>query len=72
MAVTQPDLRQLESDPRRDSFPHDRDLGREGITLARQAEVRQLLIARQKLVGVPLYKRQVEHQMETVPSRQRG
>ena len=72
VAVPQPDLGQLETDPSRDILPHDRGLGGEGVTLTRESEVPKLFAARQKLVEVALQQRQVEHQMETVPASQRG
>ena len=72
MAVTQSDLRQLETDAGRNALPHHRHLCGQRIALTLEREVPEIVAGRQQLVEMPLDQPEIEGQVEPIPTGKRG
>ena len=71
VAVSQPDLRHLETDPSRDSLPDNGHFGGERIALPAERKIPEFLARRKKLVEEPLHTNKIERQMKSVPTGER-
>ena len=72
VAMPQPDLRYLETDSSRDTFPDNCHLGRKRITLAPEGKSPEFLPLREKLVEKSLQAIEIERQVQPVPAGKRG
>jgi hypothetical protein len=72
VAVSQPDLRQLEAEPGSNALPDDGHLGSEGIALSPERKIPESIPYCEKLVEEPFHSIQIEGQMEPIPAGKRG
>ena len=68
MSVTEPDLRELETDARGDSLPQNRHFRRQRIALTPQMEITKIFSCGEELVETPLYAIEIESQVKSVPT----
>ena len=71
VAVSQPDLRHLETDSNRDTFPDNGHLGGERIALPPERKIPEFLARRKKLVEEPLHTIKIECQVKPIPTGER-
>jgi len=71
VAVSQSDLRHLETDSSRDTFPDNSHLGGERIALPPERKIPDFLARRKKLVEEPLHTIKIECQVKPVPTGER-
>ena len=71
VAVSQPDLRHLETDSSRDSLPDNSHFGGERIALPPERKIPEFLARRKKLVEEPLHTIKIERQVKSVPTGER-
>jgi hypothetical protein len=71
VAVSQSDLRHLETDTSGDAFPDDGHLGGERIALTSERKIPEFLPSRKKLDEEPLHPIEIERQVKPVPAGER-